>query len=230
MKSIIRGIASGLLIPALMLLLGCGSGAKQGAERPIATSPEVTPISQASGSQSVAASSEAIKFKLEGGSEAFALKPKEDGAKLVDANDKELARLNVDEGQKVKIKDAGDRVLGYVVPEENYWKIKNAEQTKELYILRRQDDGDYKLEDGANKEIYRIKKRDYGLEIETPTKQSLYKVKIKDDKTSLRDASDKTVLYTKSGIAPMAIASFGFDVLSREQKAALAYAVNRSGG
>jgi hypothetical protein len=96
--------------------------------------------------------------------------------------------------------------------------------------MQRQDDGDYKLEDGANKQIYTIKVRDYGFEIETPQKQSLYKVKVKEGKISLRNASEQTVFSTKSKFLPIAVACFGFDVLSREQQAALAYAVNLSGG
>jgi len=72
--------------------------------------------------------------------------------------------------------------------------------------------------------------RVYEFEIELPPKQSIYKVKVKDEKISLRDKSDKTVLYTKSQLIPLAIACFSFDVLSREQQAALAYVVNLTGG
>lgn len=171
-----------------------------------------------------------LKFKQGDGAEAFSLKLKADGAKLVDPADAELARLTVDGSQKVKIKNAQDQTLGYVVKTGDHWKLENADQTQELFILRRQADGDYKLEDGQDAEIYRIKARDYGYEIETPDKQSLYKVKVKDGKTSLRNAQDETVLSTKDAIAPIAVAPFGFDVLTPEQQAALAYAVNLSGG
>ena len=128
----------------------------------------------------------------------------------------------------MKIKDSADRAIGYVVTDAQSWKIKDASQNQELYVLQRQSDGDYKLKSGANQEIYRIKKRKYGFEIETPAKQSLYKIKSKDGKISLKNPSGKTVLYVKSGLTPIAIACFGFDALSREQKAALAYAVNLS--
>ena len=230
MKLFSKTILYGLTLSAIVALASCGKKVEQVPVNSTNSQPQVSYYTQESGGTSVANKTEAIKFKLEGGGEAFTLKPKSDGAKLVDKNERELARFNVDNKQKVKIKDASDRVLSYIVPEKGYWKIENADQTKELYILRQQTDGDYKLEDGQNKEIYRIKKRDYGLEIETPKKQSLYKVKAKNGKIELRDASDKTILYTNVGIKPIAIACFGFDVLSREQKAALAYAVNRSGG
>lgn len=143
----------------------------------------------------------------------------------MDAADRELARLTRDDQQKIKIKNAADQTLAYVVPAADHWKLENANQTEELYILRRQNDGDYKLEDAADREIYRIKQRDYGFEIETPTKQSLYKIKVKDGKVSLRDASDQTILSTRSPLSPIAMACFGFEALSREQQAGLAYAL-----
>ncbi|MFE1746708.1 hypothetical protein [Coleofasciculus sp. H7-2] len=230
MNKMSRTFFSGLALAAVILLGSCGNSVKQAPEVSTTSSPQISPVAQNNNPSSVATSTDKIKFKQEGGTEDFALKTEADGAKLVDGKDKELARFNVDNGGKVKIKNPTDKVLGYVVTKDGYWKIENADQTKELYILRRQNDGDYKLEDGANKEIYRIKARDYGFEIESPDKQSLYKVKVKNGKVSLINAAEKPVFYTKSQVNPIAIASFGFDVLSKEQKAALAYAVNRSGG
>ncbi|MDA0867263.1 MAG: hypothetical protein O2890_12775 [Cyanobacteria bacterium] len=148
----------------------------------------------------------------------------------MDGDDQEIARFTLDESGKVKIKDPSDAVLGYVITQEGYWKVENAEQTQELFILRAQDDGDYKLEDGSDAQIYRIKQRDYGYEVETPDKTSLYKVKLKDGKLSLRDANEVTVMSTQSPLVPIAMACFGFDVLTPEQQAALAYAVNLAGG
>jgi hypothetical protein len=217
-----------LLIAIAISLSSCGS--KTSDKQLIASSPTTSTTTTVAQNSNTATLTDSVKFKLESGADAFSLKPKENGAKFVDVNDKELARLTVDANQKVKIKDASDKVLGYVVKKEGYWKIEDANQTKELFILRHQSDGDYKLEDGTNTEIYRIKARSDGFEIETPQKQSLYKVKAKEGKTSLKNASEKTVLSTKSKVLPIAVACFGFDKLSREQQAALAYAVNLSGG
>ncbi|OLP16082.1 hypothetical protein BST81_22915 [Leptolyngbya sp. 'hensonii'] len=193
------------------------------------TNPINSPVVQTAQAPTPQSSPAQVKFKVEDKA-AFELKLRPDGAKLVDASDKEVARFKTDGAGKVKIKDGADRELGYIVPEKATWKVKSADQSKVLYVLRRQQDGDYKLEDGADQPIYRIKARDYGFELETPAQQSLYKVKVKDGKISLRDRADKTVLSTKSQFAPIAMACFGFDVLKQEQKAALAYAVNRSGG
>lgn len=217
-----------LLIAIAITLSSCGT--KSSDQQPSAsspTNPKTTTVAQNSNTVTL---TDSVKFKLDSGADAFSLKPKDNGAKFVDGNDKELARLTVDANQKVKIKDASDKVLGYVVKKEGYWKIEDVNQTKELFILRHQSDGDYKLEDGANTQIYRIKARSDGFEIETPQKQSLYNAKVKEGKISLKNASGETVLSTKAKVLPIVVACFGFDKLSREQQAALAYAVNLSGG
>ena len=220
----------------LVLTLGltnCGSSSSPPTTVDSSTSSTEAPISSSSsGSSSPTvpqSTLDKVKFK-QGDTELFAIKYKDDGAKLVDASGAELARFKLDESGKVKIKDAADTVLGYIVSQPGKWKVENADQTQELYIFRRQDDGDYKLEDGADTQIYRIKVREYGYEIETPDKQSLYKVKQKENKISLRDANDQTVLSTKDAVVPVAIAPFGFDVLTQEQQAALSFAVNATGG
>lgn len=196
---------------------------------PIPLTPNSSPVTQNNELPPEIESQSKIEFKGENGSNKFTLKMKDDGAKLVGDKDREIARLKSVDG-KVKIKTPSEKTLGYVVIKDGVWKLENAEQNRELYVLRRQSDGDYKLETGSDGETYRIKQRDYGLEIETPDKKSLYKVKIKENKTTLQDSSGKTVFSLKSSMIPIAIACFGFDVLTLEQQAGLAYAVNASGG
>jgi len=217
MQIILRQIAIAILIISTSLLSACGGSNNAVTGTNSGNQSQVTEVATTTGK---------VKFKLDGGADAFELKFKSDGAKLVDSNDTEIARIKIDASNKVKVKDAADKTLGYVVPEGGYWKVKDASQQQELYVLRRQSDGDYKLENGQDQEIYRVKARDYGFEIETPAKKSLYKVKSKNGKISLRNAADDTVLYTKSSFKPIAVACFGFDVLNREQQVALAYAVN----
>lgn len=175
-------------------------------------------------------STEKIKFKTEFGADLFSLKQQANGAKLVDGNDQELAKMREEEPGKLKIKNASDKVLGYVIREKGLWTIKNPEQTQSLYILKRQNEQNYTLEDTAKKEIYQIKTQKDRWEINTPQQNLVYQIRIRDGKTSLRNASANTVFSTKSEIAPIAFACFGLDILTREQQAALAYAVNLTGG
>ncbi|BAY13918.1 hypothetical protein [Calothrix sp. NIES-2098] len=222
MKLVIFRSLLALLLIATMI--GCGSG-KSGKEVLNQTVSQNTPAAT-----NVAAKQEKIKFKTEGGTDLFSLKQEVDGAKLVDGKNQELARIKADKPGKIKIKNAADKVLGYVVTEKGYWKLKDVNQSKDLYIFRRQNDGDYKLENTAKKEVYRIKTRNDGYEIETPDKKSVYQVKVKAGKISLIKASAATVFSTKSQLSPIAFTCFGFDILTREQQAALAYAVNLTGG
>jgi hypothetical protein len=217
-----KSMLLGLLFLYPFLLSGCSS-----------TSPPKPQISSSPIAQpSAIAHSKLIEIKGGQGQVLFALKPMDDGAKLLNPAHKELVRLKMDDRFQLKIKEGGDRVTGYVVAEAGgtLWKLKDANQAKVLYTMHRQSDGDYKLEDSSDRLLYRIKKRGDGFEIENPSKQSLYKVKVKGDKTSLRDAQDKTKLSTKSMLAPITMACFGLDGLSQAQQAALAYAVNQSGG
>lgn len=233
MKARFRSILFGWLA-MMVILVACGSpdnsvapAARESGSPAVIVAEDVAPQDP---SATVSTANETLKFKHDDGSEAFSLELRADGAKLVDTNEVELARFTLDERQKIKIKDSADRPLNYIVTQSGYWKLENADQTQELFVLRQQNDGDYKLEDGRDRPIYRIKARDYGFEIETPEKQSLYKVKLKDDKLSLRNANDQTILATRSKIAPIVMACFGLDELTPEQQAGLAYALHLSFG
>ncbi len=221
----IESLKSLLLLLLITLTFGCNSKVK-----PV---PEISKdnISQtAPTNKNIVANTEKIKFKTQGGSELFSLKQQADGAKLVDGKNQELAKIKIEKAGKIKIQGSSDKVLGYIVTETGSWKLKNPEQNQDLYILKKQTDGNYQLKDAANKEIYVIKAQDEGFEIKTPDKKLVYQVKAKEGKTSLRDAANKTIFSTKSELSSIAFACFGFDVITREQQAALAYAVNLTGG
>ena len=202
--------------------LGCGNTNKNSANISHPTTIASTPVSLQQNQ------ADKIKFKTESGSELFSLKIQTDGAKLVDAKNSEIVKIKSEQPGKVKIKNAADKVLGYIVTDNGSWKLENPEQNKALYILKQQNNGNYKLEDSASKEIYQINSNNNELSIEASNKL-VYQVKIKEQKTSLRDASGQTIFSTKSNISPIAFACFGFDVLTREQQAGLAYAVLTGG-
>jgi|GEM_PF-6081443 len=169
-----------------------------------------------------------IKFRLNG-VKAFALKPEADGMKLVDSNKKDLAWFEVDNQQNITIKNSAERIIGYIISGKNNWQIKSLGNTEKTYILQQQGNSNYQFKNGTNQEIYKIKARKDGLAIETPNHQLLYQIQVKNGKVYLKNVSTQTVLSTNSQLMPIAIACFGFKVLSREQQAALAYAVKISG-
>lgn len=173
-----------------------------------------------------AARADKIKFKDDAGKTALSLKIKGDGAKLTDGSDKELARYTLS-GNKVKIKDAQDAVLGYVVATGDKLRLEAPDQKTELFSLQHQADGDWKLEDPGQKRVYTIKHRDYGAEIEDPQQVSLYKVKVKNGKTSLRSAADKTVYHTDEAISAPAMSCLGLDKITDVRlRGALLFAVD----
>ena len=230
-----------LLVLSTIICIGCSSQGKQSSVAPTEAAPtsqktqapavaptETAPTSQKTKSPAITINQQKIKFRLNG-VKAFALKPEADGMKLVDGNKKDLAWFEVDDRQNITIKNTSDQVIGYVISGNGNWQVKSVGNTKKTYILQQQGNGNYKLEDGANQEIYAIKARNDGLEIETPNQRLLYQVQVKNDKVSLKNRSTQTVLSTKSKLTPIAVACFGFEVLSREQQAALAYALKISG-
>ncbi|HEY9799186.1 MAG TPA: hypothetical protein V6D25_02420 [Leptolyngbyaceae cyanobacterium] len=211
-----------LLVSSLLLasIVGCSNQAPNAIATPDATATPVVANVE---------TSDKIKFKTEGGSDLFSLKKEQDGAKLVDGKNQEIARIKADKAGKIKLKDAQDKVLGYVAVSQGNWKVENPDGKQDLYILSQQGNN-YQLTDGGKKEIYTIKSNEKGLEIARSDAGIVYQVRIKEGKISLRNPSGKTVFSTKSNISPIAFACFGFDVLTREQQAALAYAVNSTGG
>jgi len=205
-------VVVGSLVVACLQLVGCG-----GKKTP---APEVTtrvvdkPVK--SGVRPNTGTTKTLKAKLKfkdaAGQAAFSLKPQTNGAKLVDGQERELARFQV-KGSKLKIKDAQDKVLGYVNASQGKYKIKAPDGKTDLWQLEARTDGGWKLEDAQGQLVYRIKKRDYGFEIEDGAKSSLFKVKVKAGKTSLRDAAEKTVYSTRGQVSAIAVSCLGLTAI-----------------
>ena len=215
-----------LLLLALLASPGCGASEAPPAPKAPAkataadvTIPETSKPQTAEAPETPAVAvrqiSSKLKFKGPDGEVAFSVKPESDGAKLVDGSEQEIARFTVDQN-KLKIKDAADVVLGHVIVVDGHFKIENADQTRELFKLQMQSDGDWKLEDSGGRLIYKIKKRDYGFEIEDDKNNSLSKAKLKGGKTSLRNTAEETVLYTKDEINTLAFACMGFEAVKSQ--------------
>jgi len=215
-----------LLAVPLTLLLCAGCGLQ---EEP-AAAPAATPSGDGGTVSSVAASEsvsqgeaqsqsrqpvsgvahENIGFKNGAGDRLYEIKFKDNGAKLVDPDEQELARFTVS-GRKLKIKLPDDSVAGSVTLESNGFEIRDSDGKTELFDLKRQPDGDWKLKTADETPLAVLKKRDYGYEIEDPQETSLFKAKLKSGKSSLRDAADQTVLYTKDPIPTLCVAVLGLE-------------------
>lgn len=155
-----------------------------------------------------------VKFKRDDGSTAFSYKPADDGAKLVDGDEKELARFNVKEA-RLKVKRPDDSEAGNIRISTDRLKIENPAGDK-LFELQRQADGDWKLDNAEEQLVYRLKLRDYGIEIEDADDNSLFKVKLKDGKLSVRDPSENTVLSTKDKFPTLAAAAMMLEKIEDE--------------
>ena len=104
---------------------------------------------------------ERINLKDADGKRVFEIKPESNGAKLVGADDKEIARYTASD-HTLKIKDAADKVLGHIVRQEDHYKVEDADRKNVLFKIAVKSNGDWSVEDGKQERLYRIKKRDYG--------------------------------------------------------------------
>lgn len=198
------------------LALGACGGAAPDATRGTADTPRA--------SESAPSYVHKLKFKAADAAGSFALKVREDGAKLVDAEEHELARLRVEADGRVKFRDAADNALGSVHGAAPQWHLKDASGAV-VFQLVRQDDGDLKVQDGGGALLFRVKVRDYGAEIETPDDRSLFKAKRKDGGLSIRDAADTTVLRSNDQGDAQAAALLVLPGLTLPQRVALWYVV-----
>lgn len=203
----------------LLVLIGCQEA------KPVATPAAPTATAKSDPKpHSAAATAEAspheskrltahIHFKDDAGQQVYELKPEPNGAKLVGSGEQEIARYHISD-HTLKIKDAHDTVLGHIVRHDDHYKIEDAERQTVLFKIAAQSDGDWTVEDGAQKRLYRIKKRDYGFEIESPSKESLAKVKLKEGKLSLRNSQDVTLFSTKDHTSTLGFTSLGLDQIA----------------
>ena len=206
----------------LLVLFGCQEAQPKPEAKPIANpaassattsrAPATTAEDSAHESKRLTAH---IHFKDDAGQRVYELKPELNGAKLVGPDEQEIARYRISD-HTLKIKDANDTVLGHIVRHGDHYKIEDAERETVLFKIAAQSDGDgdWTVEDGTQKRLYRIKKRDYGFEIESPTKDSLAKVKLKEGKLSLRNSQDLTLFSTKDHASTLGFTSLGLDQIS----------------
>lgn len=168
-------------------------------------------------------------FQREDGTTNFYIRPRSNGVKLERGQGGTIVNLLIDFRKELSIETPAGLILGHILSHDNYWKIEDGEETKILYLLRQETDGNYILESGDNRELYRIKQQDYGLEILTPQQESIYKVTSENNKNILQNASGKIILMTDADYPLLAMACYGFEILDRNQQSGLSYAIILSG-
>ncbi len=205
-----------LVFPLLVFVTACPS-------EPSKPAPNVPNAPTAAASSS----SDGAKLKFDNGANqrAFALKDKDDGAKLVDADENELARLK-DKGDKTEVRTPDDVVVAIITGDADKLKIESPTR-EERFALKRYEDGDYKLKTAAGETLYVLKAKDYGFKIRDANGADVAKVKKSADKVKLKDAKGETLYETKADIPAIAVACLAFEGVALPTRVALLHRLRR---
>lgn len=161
-----------------------------------------------------------LKFKDADDHERFSLKPKEDGAKLVDGEDRELARLKW-KGASLKVSSPEDVALGYVMGSAGgAFVVRDGAQRQVLYTLARQGTG-WKLTDAKGELFYTVSQDGDGARIQDASGAEVARVKVREGKVSLKDPGGKTLLATKALVNADAAACLAFEKMDLSFRVAL---------
>lgn len=217
MKTHLAGLACHGAILIALATTGCSPAPQDGGATSDGEGSAAAAIS--AGPEAISAGPEAaappgkMKFKNGADEPVLSFKWYEDGgAKLVDGQETELARYTWKDG-KLKIKDAGDEVLGFVTGTDPSYRVEAPDQVTTLFKLQRQDDGDWKLEDADGSLICRLKRRAYGIEIEGPDDRRIATAKKKGDKVAVRDPDENVLFATKDAASVEAVACLGLSAV-----------------
>ncbi len=164
-----------------------------------------------------------IRFDGADGRRLMKLVPRRGQVKLEDAAGDLVARFKLVEGH-LRVEGNDRAQLGVVVPADPdgmELHLLEGDHGKLLYRLTREPDGDLRLEDGARL-LYESKKREYGYKTVDGEGRVRSRVRVKQNKISLREADGQTTLSTKDAIPPAAVACFTWLGLSVEHQTALA--------
>ncbi|WP_434346973.1 hypothetical protein ACN6A1_00750 [Myxococcus virescens] len=216
------GMGRFLLCCSLVALTGAAGCSKPGD----AEAPRAVRAQEAAGAPVAAADVKGLegklKFKDDADRERFSLKPKDDGAKLVDGEERELARYKW-KGAALKVSGPDDVALGYVVGSAGgALTVRDGEQRQVLFTLARQGPG-WRLNDMKGTLLYSVWPEDDGARIQDGAGADVARVKVREGKVSLRDAQGRTLLATKSLLAAEAAACLAFEALELPLRMALLF-------
>lgn len=168
-----------------------------------------------------------IEFDGPTGDDLLTLDLRGEDVKLGDAAGESLARFRLEDGA-LRIQGPSGPPSGYVAPSGaggHGLRILETPDGRLLYLLRGEPDGDVRLEDGKGRVVYNIKKRDYGLKVERADGTLEAKIRVKDEKISVRDAEGATVFTTRQTIPPVSVACLALRMIPLHYRAGLGLAV-----
>ena len=166
-----------------------------------------------------------INFDGQDGTRALKLVPGKEQVKLQDGNGELLARFELVDG-RLQVNRAPPELTGFVVPAAGGgFHMLEPNESRVLYRLSREPDGDLRLETGSGNLLYKMKRRDYGFKTVDADGRVESRVRVRESKISRRDATGATTLSTSDVIAPAAFACFTLRELPIEHQAALALGI-----
>jgi hypothetical protein len=136
---------------------------------------------EAESAVATAAAADPGKVKLEDATGALkmTIKPKDDGFKAYDPQDREIGKAKV-EADRVKLKDAQDREILKIKRKDVGIEIEDGAGQR-LYRLK-PDGADWKLDDAAGNLVMKLKAKDNGYEARDAKGVTLAKVKVREGK------------------------------------------------
>jgi len=166
-----------------------------------------------------------ITFRQPSGTPEFSLQLKSSGGKLLDSAGKVIANLILESDGSIKLTDAMNNPVGYVVRADDTLQLVSPKRTKTLFSYVRESNGDALLTRNNGSTVYRLNATDAGYEVSSD-KATLYTVLAGKGRGQLQTSDGQTMIMSDSEILPSALAIFGFDKLTQAQQAGLAYALS----
>ncbi|WP_236068587.1 hypothetical protein [Citreicoccus inhibens] len=212
-----RGCWLGMVV--LVGAVACSRGSTS--EAPVPS----TRAAAAEGSEAAGADAtglvEKLKFKDDEDREVLSLKPKPDGAKLIDGEGREVARYKW-KGADLEVSGPDDAVLARVSREGDGFVVRDARSGPVRFSLVR-DGAGWRLLDGAGAPRYAVVADGSGFRVSEPSGEERLRVHVREGKVSLREPSGRTRFATKSPVRPVAVACLGFESLDLPLRGALLF-------
>lgn len=215
----------GLLTLVLVASLGCSAGNQDSSpastESPSEQKSETTMPKQ----------SQELVVQNGSGETTVSIRPTDSGAELVNASGQTVATYamtEVNEAKKVEIKNASGQVTGYISIKGKNYTVEDASQ-QPLYIFKTGGENRHRFVNPADENVYVLKVNESGYVVRNADKQVVSRAKGGNKQAVLQNAEKQPILQAQA-MAPLALTAFGFEELSQEQQAALAYAVNQRSG